>query len=147
VVGTGFRGIAAITMLAATASPAAGRPDNIVDRAVRYLRAQEHVMQRGASMADVDRLMGFYAPNYVYRDAKVGITVAGIEAVRRGSASHLRETADAAVRVDGAVASGDTVALKVRTSFTLAASGKRVQRSNLVVLHYSGGKIAERIDF
>src|SRR4051794_29934596 len=114
-VGRAFRWTVAIAILAATASSAAARPDNIVDRAVGYLKAQEHVMQRDASMADVDRLMRFYAPNYEYRDAKVGITVSGIEAVRRGSASHLRETADAAVRVDRAVASGDTIALKVRT--------------------------------
>jgi hypothetical protein len=137
---------AAAAISAAMSSPAA-RPENIVHRAVRYLEAQEQVMQRGASSVEIDRLMQYYAPNYVYRDAKAGITVAGVDLVRSGSASHLGESRDAAVRVDRAVADGETVALKVQTSFTLIGSGERVHRSNLIVLHYSGGKIAERIDF
>ena len=69
-----------------------------LERAAAYLHAQEAVMQGNATASDVDRLMQFYTPDYVYRDARVGITVSGIEKVRHGSASHLGESRDASMR-------------------------------------------------
>jgi hypothetical protein len=36
--------------------------------------------------------------------------------------------------------------MRVRISFKLTATGQSVERTNLIVLRYAGGKIAERID-
>ena len=136
-----------LAILAASASPIDAQSNSIFHRATSYLKAQERVMQRGASLADIENLMSFYSSNYIYRDARVGITIRGIERVRTGSASHLGESRNATVRIEHAVADGSTVALKVLTSFTVTETGERVRRSNLVVLHFTGKKISERIDF
>src|SRR5438309_195336 len=106
-------------ILLAAASSGDARASSMIGRATLYLNAQQRVMQRDATLAEIDRLMRFYSSNYIYRDVKAGITVAGIDRVRKGSAGHLGESRDARVRVEGAVEDGTTVALKVRTSFTL----------------------------
>ena len=118
-----------------------------LERAAAYLHAQEAVMQGNATASDVDRLMQFYTPDYVYRDARVGITVSGIEKVRHGSASHLGESRDASMQIEDAISVGNAVALKVRTSFTLTQTGEHVDRTNLVLLRFAGARIEERTDY
>jgi ketosteroid isomerase-like protein len=138
VFGLAFGAISATVM--AQAQP------GLADIAMRYVAAQQAVMQKGAGTRDVDALLGFYAPAYTYYHPQFGAKVTGLDTVRNGIASHLGETADARIEIRGILTNGDLVSLALKESFTDTATGKRIERDRTTVLTIKDGKVIQRVD-
>ena len=111
-----------------------------------YVAAQEAVMEQGAGAPEVEQLIAFYAPDYVYHHPQFGAKVTGLDVVRRGVSSHLGETRDAEIAIKGILRNGDTFSVATETRFTVAADGAKVVRPGVMVLTFKGGRIVQRVD-
>jgi ketosteroid isomerase-like protein len=137
----------AIVALAASAAANAQAPQaSLADITIRYVQAQEAVMQRGAGKAETDALLAFYTEDYTYYHPQYGAKVTGRDSHRNGVESHLGETADARIVIDGLMVNGDMVTVSTETRFTVVGDGKKVFRPGFWVLTFRDGKIAQRVD-
>ena len=66
--------------------------------------------------------------------------------IRNGVESHLGETADARITIDGLMVNGDMVTVSTETRFTIVSDGEKVFRPGFWVLTFRDGKIAQRVD-
>jgi hypothetical protein len=138
--------VAAFSVFVAAAAPAEeAAPLEAI--AERYVRAQQRVMEKDARPADVDALLAFCTDGFRYVHPAFGAQVDGKDAARRGMLSHLGETTNPKLTIENAMRSGRNVALDVKTSFTVVATGERVERRNIFVLSFDGDRIELRADF
>jgi len=137
-------GLAAIATFSAAPSQAANL--NLADIAVKYVQAQQDVMERSAGAREIDALLAFYTDDYAYYHPQYGAKVTGRDAQRQGIQSHLGETAVATIEVKGMLMSGDIVTLSTETRFTVVSDGRSVVRTGVWVLTFRGNKIAQRVD-
>jgi ketosteroid isomerase-like protein len=79
-----FTALAIAAAAMCSAAPAQAAQSNLPDIARRYVRAQQAVMQQGASPADVSALLAFYTDDYTYYHPQFGAKVAGRDDHRRG---------------------------------------------------------------
>ena len=108
---TAMLGILGGALLAPASAQRAAGP---VELAMRYVAAQEAVMERHAGKQEVDGLIAFYAPDYTYYHPQFGAKVTGLDTVRQGIEAHLGETSAARIEIKGALANGAMVALALR---------------------------------
>jgi hypothetical protein len=122
------------------------RGPNVAQVAVRYIHAQEAVMERDAGPREVAVLMSFYAPEYTYYHPQFGAKVTGFDTVRNGITAHLGETEQARITIKGSVVNGEVVSLALHESFVVVATGERVGRDRTTVLTIKHGKVVQRVD-
>jgi len=132
------------TLLASAAHSGQTR-DSLKLIAARYVEAQEAVYERGAGPAQLEALMSFYAPTYAYYHPQFGVTVTGLDKVRRGTRSHLGELAEAEIEIKGMLVNGDMISLALQENLTDLA-GQRIERPRMTVLTIKEGRIVQRID-
>lgn len=106
------------TLLLVFASAVAFGDDRAV--AVDYIRARCGTLVRGASEADVERVLALINDDAVIEHPRFGAVVKGKDAIRRGLVSHLAEyTGDreeSGIVVLESVQSAGTIAFKTKTT-------------------------------
>lgn len=133
-------------MLATAAQAAATQPADVRAVARSYLQAQQDVLQAGAGPAQVEALLGFYTPDFVYAHPAVGARIVGAQPHRDGLTAQLGLTRDAHIEIRDMLVSGNVVAVAAIEHFTTVADGHVETRQRMYVLTIRGGRIAQRVD-
>jgi ketosteroid isomerase-like protein len=114
------------------------------------LLARNSSMEHAASADDVERVLAYYADDYVYEHPRFQARVSGKENVRKGMLSHLKETRNPHLTVSRIVGNDQAVVVEMSiTAEAVDANGKwrPFQRGGISVFELRDGKIARIIDY
>ena len=121
--------------------------------AVEYVRARCTILTKGATAADVEKVVAFLADDAVVEHPAFNAVVRGKEAIRRGMVSHLDEyTGDAResgiVVLDSVEAPG-AIVFRTNISFVVGegAERKSVSRDGLIVVEVRDAQITRLIEY
>ena len=125
------------------------------DRAVatNYLRARCATLAKGATAADVEKVVELFAENAVIEHPKFGAVVKGRDAIRRGLLSHVGEytgdSEESGVLLLEVLSSTGAVALKTRTTFVVGENAERktIVREGMAIVEVSDGRISRLIEY
>jgi ketosteroid isomerase-like protein len=115
-----------------------------------YLLARNASMEHGATPADVERVLAYYADDYIYEHPRFQARVSGKANVRQGMLSHLKETRNPHLTVSRIVGNDQAVVVEMNiTAEAVDGNGKwkPFQRGGISVFEVRNGKIARIIDY
>jgi len=121
--------------------------------AVEYIKARCATLSKGATAADVEKVLALINDDAVVEHPKFGAIVKGKDAIRRGMVSHLEDyTGDrdeSGIIVLGSVDSPGAIAFKTRTTFVTGEGAERkvVQREGLTIVEIKNGRISRLIEY
>lgn len=121
--------------------------------AVEYIKARCATLSKGATSADVDRVVALFSDDAVIEHPAFNAVVRGKEAIRRGMVSHLEDYTgtrqDSGIIVLDSVESPGAVAFKTNTTFVVGdgASRKVITREGLTIVEVRGSHISRLIEY
>ena len=121
--------------------------------AVDYIKARCATLARGASEADVEKVLSLIHEDAVIEHPGFDAVVKGKDAIRRGLMSHLADYTgnreESGIVVLGSVEAPGAVAFKTRTTFVVGEGSARkiVAREGLTVVEVKDGRISRLIEY
>jgi len=118
-----------------------------------YLRARCSTLVKGATEADVDRVLHFLDDDVVVEHPAFNAVVRGKEAVGRGMTSHLPEYTggreESGIVLLSTVEAPGAIVMKTRTTFVIGEGDARkvIAREGLTVVEIQDGYIVRLIEY
>ena len=115
----------------------------------QYVKLQTAAMQADATAADVERVLGLFAPDATYEHPAFKMRIEGVEAMRKGRLAQRGLTRNATAAIISRTAIKDVEAITQELSFEARnADGWRpVTRRQLLLFEYKEGRITRIVEY
>lgn len=122
---------------------------DLLDLARAYLEAREATLQETARPADVEKVLSTCSAALVYEHPRVGIRMAGLDAVRSGMLQFLGTSRQARIEVLASLQGTGMVAVESRVSFEAkdGEAWRPVDRKQVWVFEFDGSEIKRIIEY